>query len=139
MTIRAVCFDLDDTLLDHSAAERSAALVFQGVFRDQLPPCADFPLRWKTATAAAFDRYLAGEIPFQGQRRARIRALFADDAISDAECDARFATYLEGCRRDWRLFPDTLPALDALRGVPLAVVSNAPLAQQRDKLARFGL
>ncbi len=35
--------------------------------------------------------------------------------------------------------PRGLRTLDALRDLPLAVVSNAPWAQQRDKLARFGL
>lgn len=134
----AVCFDLDDTLIDSTAAERTGALLFAERFRGQVIDCADFHARWRAATAAAFDRYLAGAIPFMQQRRERVRAL-CRDAPDDAEADRRFAVYLEGYRREWRLFPDVLPALDALRHLPLAIISNAPAAQQREKLARTGI
>ena len=136
--IRAVCFDLDDTLIDSTAAERTGALLFAERFRDQVIACEDFHARWRTATAAAFDRYLAGAIPFMQQRRERVRALCAD-APDDAEADRRFAVYLEGYRREWRLFADVLPTLDALRQLPLAIISNAPVAQQREKLTRVGI
>jgi putative hydrolase of the HAD superfamily len=138
MAIRAVCFDLDDTLIDSTAAERVGALRFAERFRGQLTPGEDFHARWRAATAAAFERYLAGEIPFTEQRRARVRALCAD-APGDAEADARFAVYLEGYRAEWRLFADVLPILDALRALPLGIISNAPLAQQREKLVRTGI
>jgi len=136
--IRAVCFDLDDTLIDSTAAERTGALLFAERFRGQVIDCIDFHARWKAATAAAFDRYLAGAIPFMQQRRERVRAL-CRDAPDDDEADRRFAVYLEGYRREWRLFADVLPALDALRHLPLAIISNAPVAQQREKLVRTGI
>ena len=138
MAIRAVCFDLDDTLIDSTAAERTGALLFAERFRDRIIACEDFHARWRTATAAAFDRYLSGAIPFMQQRRERVRAL-CSDSPDDDETDRRFAVYLEGYRQEWRLFADVLPTLDALRHLPLAIISNAPVAQQREKLARVGI
>lgn len=40
-----------------------------------------------------------------------------------------------------RLFPDTIPTLEALRarGVPLALVTNGDKREQRDKIERHGL
>lgn len=137
--IAAVCFDLDDTLLDHSRAERLAALAFQERWRGDLPAYDDFAAAWKQATAAAFEVYLAGRVAFRGQRRLRIRSLFRDEAIPDDECDRRFAVYLDGYRAHWRLCADALPALDALGHLPLAIITNAPAEQQQAKLERTGI
>jgi putative hydrolase of the HAD superfamily len=136
--IRAICFDLDDTLLDHTAAEHAGATAFNERFSGVIIGGSDFPSRWKAATDAAFARYLAGDIGFTEQRRVRVKSL-CSDSPDDREADERFRVYLEAYRNAWRLFDDVSPSLAALEGIPLAIVSNAQSSHQREKLARLGL
>jgi putative hydrolase of the HAD superfamily len=56
-----ILFDIDDTLLNHKAAERYAAtLLYKSV---NLPMSLDeFLLKWADALEHHFARYLAGEV-----------------------------------------------------------------------------
>ena len=72
-----VCFDLDDTLLDHSGAEKAAALHFGEVFRERLSEFGEaFTGVWQAAAEKHMEVFLRGEISFQEQRRRRMRELF---------------------------------------------------------------
>ncbi len=138
--MRAVFFDLDDTLVDHSGAERAAALLFFGSIADRVRAGSDeaFADMWNAVQAQHVDRYLAGEISFQGQRRARIREVVQGD-ISDSEADEVFAIYLAHYEASWRPFPDVVPCLQALRVPHVAVITNGDSHQQRQKLVATGL
>jgi putative hydrolase of the HAD superfamily len=96
----------------------------------------EFQAAWSELAERTFDRYLAGELGFQEQRRERLRALYARE-LSDAEADALYADYYAGYRAAWRLFPDALPCLDALEhaGIGMGLVSNGDGPSQRDKIA----
>ncbi|MEV5826412.1 HAD family hydrolase [Spirillospora sp. NPDC052242] len=137
--IEAVLFDLDGTLFDHDGA---AAEAIAGAFPDA--DAAWLVPRWHELGEAAIERYLAGELDFTGQRRARIVRLARELGLGtwdDARADAWFAAYTGRYEAAWRPYPDVPGALAALaaRGLRLGVITNGDVRQQRAKLARMGL
>jgi len=72
-----IFFDIDDTLVDHTAAEAYAAQQWYAHWRHRLPQTgADFAALWKHVTAQHMAAFLAGAIAFTEQRCRRIRAVF---------------------------------------------------------------
>ncbi len=133
--IRAVCLDIDDTLIDFTSTARQALCDLIG--RD------DMWSRWQRTTDEHVARVVAGDLSYEDMHRERTKAFFADlgallddDVVADLE--RRRCTRL---RAAWRLFDDTLPCLDWLRaaGVKLAAVTNASGSHQRAKLERLGI
>lgn len=143
MTIKAVLFDLDDTLFDHLTSARSGLHAF--LRHLGLPPSDDLSAAWFNIERASYDRFLAKELTFQEQRRERLRHFLplAGHTVpaGDEALDELFAVYLECYERSWQAFPDASPCLQALRdgGVLTAVISNGNHAQQQAKLRNIGL
>ncbi|MEO3824745.1 HAD family hydrolase [Actinomadura sp. B10D3] len=136
--IEAVLFDLDGTLLDHESA---AAEAIVRSFPDADP--AWLVMHWSDLTEEAVDRYLAGELTLDAQRRLRIVTLARELGLGDwddARADAWLAEFLPRYRAAWRPFPDAAGALDALaaRGLRLGVITNGDAEQQRAKVERIG-
>jgi putative hydrolase of the HAD superfamily len=136
-----IFFDIDDTLLDNRRAERVAAMEFHRLHKDVFPVSSEeFAIRWQVATEKHTRRYLLGELSFQGQRRERLKELFAHHHIlSDAEADTLFETYLDSYEKNWTLFSDVESCLDQLAGTRLGIISNGQTYQQRRKLIHMGL
>ena len=132
-----VLFDIDDTLLDHTAACRSAAMRLHHQYGGS-SSLERFLANWMDALDRHYDRYLAGKISFHEQRRARVRDVI-DRALSDEAADGVFADYLAAYEQAWTLFPDVLPCLDSLASFRLGVISNGHEPQQRNKLAKTGI
>lgn len=132
-----ILFDLDDTLLDHSGADRDAALALRASYAPQCSP-ESFLLDWRRAQQIHYARYLKGEISFAAQRRARIRAAIGEN-LRDAEADMAFNFYFAAYRKAWRLFDDVGPCLAALDGLKLGLVTNGDGAVQRRKIEALGL
>ena len=138
--IRAVLFDVDDTLVDHERAQRAglvAGLAGEGVVADEAAH-----QRWGQIVDAAFARYLTGELTFEEQRRVRARAM-TGRALDDAEADAWIARSVAGFEGGLALFDDVLPTLELLRtevpGVRFGAFSNVDGAFTRRKLGLVGL
>lgn len=136
-----VFFDLDDTILDHAHAERTAAMEFfrlnRAVFSD---PPEEFVARWRTTARKHIGRYIRGELSFQGQRRERIRELFAGrETLTDAEADRLFGSYLLAYEENWRPFPDVARCLADLGGTRVGIITNGDGEQQRKKIDVLGL
>ena len=136
-----IFFDLDDTLLDNRRAERIAAMEFHRLHEDVFPVSPEaFATRWRMATEKHSRRYLLGELSFQGQRRERLKELFAHHHIlNDAEADTLFETYLDSYEKNWTLFSDVESCLDQFAGTRLGIISNGQAYQQRLKLIHMGL
>jgi putative hydrolase of the HAD superfamily len=135
-------FDLDDTLVDHHAAEESALrethaahqALFGGIaFERWLAAYRRNNLRlWHEYGTGAIDR------PTLTARR---YALPLADLGLDAALGATIgASYLEAYRRNWRLIEGAEDALEhaSLEGV-VGILSNGFRETQRAKIARFGL
>ena len=140
--VEAVFFDIDDTLVDGTAATRAGALGMFDRYRDRWSESDECLMqRWDALLEHHFDRYLRGETSFVGQGRARIRGLFGLTAgqMPDPEADEVFAVYSALKERAWTLFPDVVDALEALSCRRLGVISNGSSARQRQKLASLGV
>jgi HAD superfamily hydrolase (TIGR01509 family) len=142
--VRAVLCDLDDTLFDHAYATRCAL----AKLRDFEPGFQAWSLdmldeRHRGVLERLHARVLAGERTVDTARVERFLTLLeqcgANGDPDRAEAAARFyrTTYLE----DWRAVPGAVPMLDALAaaGVPVVIVTNNGVAEQRLKLERVDL
>jgi putative hydrolase of the HAD superfamily len=132
-----VLFDIDDTLLDHSAAVRAGVAMLRATCRPTAALPA-FEATWVDAMKAHFPRFLAGTLTYEEQRRARIRQTIAP-TLSDRDADDLFAVYFAQYEAAWALFPDVVPCLDALADHRLGIVSNGQTGEQRRKLTLTGM
>ncbi|WP_431883283.1 HAD family hydrolase [Micromonospora gifhornensis] len=144
--IRAVVFDIDDTLVDFSGATGRGLLAHLATTRAVSPTDAEQYLAlWRHLEQIHFTAYLRGECTFTEQRRRRAREFCATAGFplgpKESETDAWVARYLEHCDKAFTLFPDVLPALDTLRHaeVRLAAMSNSDRAYQHRKLTALGI
>ncbi|MGW6237102.1 HAD family hydrolase [Streptomyces sp. NPDC055094] len=141
MPIRAVLWDIDDTLFDYTSADRAGMhdhLAAEGL-ADRFPTVDQALGRWREITDLNWGRFAAGETDFQGQRRDRVR-MFLGAELSDAEADAWFQRYIVHFESAWSLFPDSLAVLDVLAAeYRQAVLSNSSLRNQDRKLRVLGV
>jgi len=132
-----VLFDIDDTLIDHSAAVRHGVTALFEQIRPAEHASA-FHASWVAAMKMYFPRYLARELSYQDHRRARMRQSVGTH-LSDAQADELFDVYFRVYETKWSLFSDVLPCLDELDGHRLGIISNGNGAEQRSKLERTGI
>lgn len=141
MAIRAVLWDVDDTLFDYASA--AATGLSRHMDAEGLPGgyrTAQEALDvWAELTQRHWERFAAGVTDWEGQRRDRARD-FLGRPLSDAEADEWFGRHIRHYESAWSLFPDTVPALDALATVYRhAVLSNSSLEHQHRKLTVLGV
>lgn len=141
MPIRAVLWDIDDTIFDYSGADRVG--MRKHLETEGLPggyASLDQALdAWKAITDVQWARFAAGEVDFQGQRRERVRA-FLGRSLSDGEADEWFGRHAGHYEAAWELFPDAVPVLDRLAdGYRHAVLSNSSIHNQDRKLRTLGV
>jgi putative hydrolase of the HAD superfamily len=131
-----IFFDLDDTLLNNTAEEIAAARNFYDLHRESFQITSDeFVKRWRTTTEHYVHRYIAGEISFIEQRRARLRKIFDGiKALGNDQADAMFETYRSFYESNWQLFSDVRNCLDTLSGIKLGIITNGDALQQKQKL-----
>jgi putative hydrolase of the HAD superfamily len=141
--VKAVIFDLDNTLFDHTASVITAlhgwVPELGGTLSDELLA------QWFEIEDRNFNQWLAGVLTHQGQRRGRLREFLPlmDHPVpsTDAELDAIFAGFLSHYEASWSAFPDARPALEVARsnGWRIGVLTNGSTTQQNAKLAAIGL
>ncbi|MEV5018114.1 HAD family hydrolase [Streptomyces sp. NPDC053780] len=142
MPIKAVVWDVDDTLFDYTTADREgmrAHLVAEGLLAGY-GSAEEALVRWRQITDRQWARFSAGEVDFVTQRRDRIREFLGRPELTEAEADAWFQRYVTHYEAAWSLFPDVLPVLDALADSHRhAVLSNSSLTVQDRKLRVLGV
>lgn len=141
--MKAVIFDLDNTLFDHTASATYAIRTWipelGGVASDELVA------QWFVIEEVHYNRFLARELTHQEQRRGRLHdflPLIGHPVPStDAELDELFTGYLRHYKGSWTAFPDARPALEVARsnGWRIGVLTNGSTPQQNAKLAAIGL
>ncbi|MGH3742884.1 MAG: hypothetical protein ACRDT1_16360, partial [Micromonosporaceae bacterium] len=120
MPILAVLFDVDETLINYSGAERAGIAHYLrdlGAPADLLEEGAQ---HWHALMERHFDRYLAGELDYQSQRRARAYDMLRwlepvtgqPPVSSQAELDEWFAGYRQRHERRLVPFDDVAECLD---------------------------
>jgi putative hydrolase of the HAD superfamily len=141
--IRAVLFDLDNTLFDHAASARAGVDAFLRHLGTEQSD--ELTRSWFEIEQVTYDRFLTKELSFREQRRERLRQFLPLTGLAGAKTDTRldelFAIYLQNYEEAWTAFPDAAPALQSLRnsGLPLGVVTNGNHHQQTSKINRIGL
>ncbi|MEU8888842.1 HAD family hydrolase [Streptomyces sp. NPDC048442] len=141
MPIRAVLWDIDDTIFDYSSSDRIG--MTRHFAAEGLPGGYDTVEqalgRWQELTRLHWGRFAAGESTFDEQRRDRIRDFLGTD-VPDSEADDWFARHVSHYEAAWALFPDAVPVLDALsEGYRHAVLSNSSIRNQDRKLRVLGV
>lgn len=134
--VRAVSFDVDDTLIDYS---ESMPRSLRGLFGDDADPGV-----WLALIDALYPLYLNGTFSHEAYLRNRTAAMLTalgrpvpDEAELDRMEQERAALAETGLR----LYPDVVQCLEMLRseGVVLALLSNADGRLQRRRLEVVGL
>jgi len=143
VTIRAVLFDLDDTLFDHQYCARSAL----AVVRSMHPSLGQIEIPvLEAAHSTILERLhadvMVGRIPLDSARIERFRQLYetagvsADAALASRTAAAYRDAYVEGRRA----VAGAAQLLAALRArVRVGIISNNLLEEQREKLRHCGL
>ncbi|MDO5745384.1 MAG: HAD family hydrolase [Micrococcaceae bacterium] len=144
--IEGVLFDIDDTLVDlNSAAIQGFHQLTQEDF-GQIPASRrdEVARDYANDGAAAYERYMAGELTFLGQRTERIRRAYVLAGVQapPAEAMSEWSTRYENVVQSlWAPFPDVHECLDVLDefSIPYGAVSNNVESYQRNKLRLAGL
>ena len=139
--LRAVIFDLDDTLVDHTSAARTASTAW-GRELGLTGTDEEIARTWTAIASPYYRRYQLRELTFAGQQRGRVREFLPHlDLTSDEAADEAFRGYADAYRASWTSFSDAVPALRRVRaaGLVAAVLTNGDHAQQRRKIERVGL
>jgi HAD superfamily hydrolase (TIGR01549 family) len=139
--LRAVLFDLDDTLFDHAFAARRA---LEGIHKD-LPRFADWPFdvledEYGRRLEEVHLRVLDGELTLEEARLDRMRHLMSTDSgksPSDAEASEMAGRFRDGYQGNRRAADGARELLGSLRerGITVGIVTNNVTAEQKDKLA----
>ena len=133
-----IIFDIDDTLVNHSGAEKEASIRFGAEFQKSIPEYSDetFAQTWHDTAEKHIRSFLSGEINFQEQRRRRIKSIFRNAEMRNEEADEIFKVYLRLYEDSWHLFDDVLEFFNNQNDVELAVLSDGSQEQQELKLKR---
>lgn len=141
--IRAILFDLDDTLFDHAHSARAALAVAAGKWAalDALGP-DELLERYQTILRDTHPDRLAGRISPADSRKDRMRRLLATVRLdgSAADIEEVLAAQQPAYRAARRAAPGALAVLAELRrlGVKTAVVTNNFVGEQMEKLDACG-
>lgn len=133
--LRAVCLDVDDTLVDFTSASRGSLAAMIG--RE------DMWLLWEAITEDHVAQVVDGRLDYPTMHRQRTKAFLAElGIVVDDQDAARFERRRAAAMRsEFRLFDDVLPFLRWARtaGLTIAAVTNASGSHQRSKLDDLGL
>ena len=136
--IRFVYFDLDDTILDHRAAQELALRDLH----DHMPALSAVPLSkvqsaYRVVNGLVWREYSAGTRDKEGTRSGRFELLFES---LDIEADALNAAdlYLEAYADHWVLVEGAMNAFQRITSrFPTGLLTNGFAEAQRAKLKRF--
>lgn len=145
---KAILFDMDDTLISFDGvservwrASIGEAIALHGLDTDAqvLFDALQAHRSWYWSDP---ERHRQGRMDNRGTQRRIVAQVFSGLGLEAPEAAAALAdAYTIGRQEAVCLFPQTIKTLDALRahGVRLGLVTNGTAAEQRRKIARFGL
>lgn len=141
--IRAIGFDLDNTLFDHRKAATRALELLVEEKGWNYASSTSVGSEWHRLEDLYFAQYVAGTLTLIEHRRARMRNFLTstDALIEERNLDALWDDYLRHYSNSWIAYPDVMSVLGNLKesGYKLAVLTNGQQAQQEAKLAAMGM
>ncbi|MEM6327470.1 MAG: HAD-IA family hydrolase [Bacteroidota bacterium] len=135
-----VYFDLDDTLLDHTEAERLALRDLRAAHPAHLGHIADEDLHttYRQHNGPLWHDYGRGRITKAQLKRLRFAHTFGAIGVGSLDPDAASDTYLDRYGHHWRWADGARTAFRAIaEAVPVGLLTNGFREQQRAKLARL--
>jgi YjjG family noncanonical pyrimidine nucleotidase len=142
MNLKAVLFDLDDTLFDHAHASGVALKALHDRHAGADVVFDDFSAKHGELLEVFHQRFLAGELSLDEARAQRMMALFASfgELLDDEVAWQIAGEYRELHQSNRQLVEGARELLDDLsREFALAVVTNNSSAEQYAKLAHLGI
>ena len=139
--LKAVLFDLDDTLFDHRASARAALSAVHERFASSIP-FAEFERHHAHYLEEMHLEVLAGRATLDDARRERFRRVFAvlGLRLDPADVHRAAAAYRDGYAGAREAMDGAIDLLTTLRGrASIGVVTNNLLDEQRSKLSVCGL
>ena len=140
--IETVLFDIDDTLVNHSGAEKQAIQNLRRSFFPLIEPDS-FEAVWLERTKANWELFRKGRISFVQQRVQRMQDVWDSygKTLDRREAEENFGQYLAAYEASWELFPDVSETISALRAhrIALGIISNGNYDQQTRKLQVTGI
>lgn len=138
--IRFIYFDLDDTLLDHKAAEKASLLychrqlpMFQEVDVDQLVSA------YRTLNKQLWHEYGLGEIDRQTLSTRRFEGTLVNLGLPDPDPEAFGQVYISVYRKYWSWVPGAKLTWEKVRSQwPVGIITNGFADLQKEKFKRFG-
>ncbi|RPI13906.1 MAG: HAD family hydrolase [Ignavibacteriae bacterium] len=141
--IKAILFDLDDTLFDHRGSSRTALnqlknshLCFSNVSLDEIERH-----HLKMLEEIHINKVLTGLITVPEARRERIRSLFklANFEIDETQLE-KYAAFYKSCyENSWQAVPGSIELLRELKKkYKIGVISNNLMEEQKRKVLRCG-
>lgn len=136
-----IVLDLDDTLLDHSRAQRRATQLFGQKYAADIPDYnpQTFQSLWQDCAKHYFLKFVSGELSFEAQACARIRHIFNKGDMPEVQALSIFDAYLLLYQSEWQLFSDVKPFLLTHGKEGVGVLSDGAHAQQWAKLRAIGI
>ncbi|MBL1201689.1 MAG: HAD family hydrolase [Nostoc sp. GBBB01] len=139
--IKAVLFDLDDTLIHHDGAIRSAAgTLFDHLINRENNRQA-FVERWISLNRDWYKKFYAKEVTFQESARGKLREAFLPYGyeFSDTDADTLLSEYWERYINMCLLFNDVDECFTQLEQWKVGVLTNGQENQQLEKLKQCGI
>jgi HAD superfamily hydrolase (TIGR01549 family) len=141
--VRAVLFDLDDTLFDHRLCARTAlAELHRAHAPFQARPFPEFERMHAAFLEELHRRVMTGELELEAARRERFRRLFqaVDAVVNEDTIENAAVTYRDGYRKVRQPIAGAAALLAAIKPrARVGIVSNNLLEEQQDKLRHCGL
>ena len=138
--MRAIAFDIDDTIYDLA---RPFFQAWEELFAARYPlPENELFLKMRTYSDEAYELVLAGEKPMSYMHAYRLTRTLADYGLAVSEREAlEFQRVYEGFQERICVSEPMAALLDSLAaaGAPFGFISNGDAAHQREKAARLSL
>ena len=139
--LRAVLFDLDDTLFDHESCARDALdAVYRSHERFRSVTFPEFERLHAVLLEELHRRVMSGELDLDAARIERFRRLFEAAGAGGRSPEEGARVYRECYIRTRRAIAGAAALLSALKPqMKIGVVSNNLLAEQQEKMKQCGL
>lgn len=140
--LQVVFFDIDNTLLNNTRAEKKA---FQVIGLEYFPQIhqREFEKQWILATKKNWRLYERKILTFQQQRIQRILDIwkYFGSSISEMKASDIFSSYLKQYEKNWKPLPYVKEIIKKLakRGIKLGIISNGNKKQQVQKVQVLGI
>jgi HAD superfamily hydrolase (TIGR01549 family) len=145
--LKAICFDLDNTLLDHTYAERAGLAdvraQYPSIFRDIQHD--DFLEHFHAVNERLWHDLAHQRITSEQLRSQRFLQTillctdrYTEETLAEKSIELGSA-YMQSYGRHWRLIPHAEEVLSAAESIaPIGLITNGFPDQQRAKIARLG-